>query len=323
MLKEKIFKIFIIFLFLLFCFSVHNSVSNIYVTSQGLNVRKYIGLSKHDYKLFTGQGITVAIIDSGISYHNDINSKRVKKFVDFVNYKDDLYDDNGHGTTIAGIIGSNGKMKGIAPNVNFVIIKALDSEGITDREIMCKAIDWVSEYKNTYDIKVVNISVGVAPYKDSASDPIIQSINKLKETGVIIVCSAGNEGPMIKSILSPGISSNVITVGSCKNNKTYSFLDDDITSFSSRGYSGSGLNKPDIVTFGVDIFSLDYKDKKGYSIHSGTSYSTGIVSGVTAILMQKFSEKPISYIEQKIRNSTVSIYNANSDSQGKGELKIT
>ncbi len=325
MTTNKIYFVIFIIICLSFCNLTLNilKLSNIKnVTSQGLDIRKYIGLNNVKYKKFSGKDITVAIIDSGISLHNDINVDRIKVFKDFINYKESAYDDYGHGTAIAGIIGANGQLKGIAPNVDFVIVKTLDSDGKADRDTLCKAIDWVKDNMEIYNVKVVNISAGVIPFPNFSNDPLTSSIDKLKEKGVIVVCSAGNNGPYKKSILSPGNNPKVITVGSCKNNKTYSYLDDYITQFSSRGDFANGLCKPDIVTMGVDIYSLDFKDKNGYSIHSGTSYSTGIVTGVIAILLEKYQNSQISYIEKLIKSNTFEFYSTSVDSQGKGALKL-
>ncbi|GEM_PF-5286371 len=292
------------------------------ITAQGLSIYKYIGLGSNDYKSLSGDKINVAIIDSGISYHKDINSNRILFFKDFVSNKNIRYDDYGHGTFVAGIIGANGKLKGIAPKVNFVVLKALDRFGQTNRDTLYAAFDWVYKNYEKYSIKVVNLSVGVTPYLNYESDPLCKLIEQISNKGITVICSAGNIGDTNDSnkIMSPGISPYVITVGSCKNNRTFKITDDKMASFSVSGIQFSNYSKPDLVTLGVDILSLDYKTNDSYVTHSGTSLSCAIVTGFAALLYEKCPNISTNKIRSHLIQSTIELKNEPRVNQGFGEL---
>lgn len=117
-------------------------------------------------------------------------------------------------------------------------------------------------------------------------DKIESYLQQIKELDIVVVASAGNNGPRKGSITYPGSSSKLVTVGSSKNirdNKNPIFK---LTNFSGRG-DGSESCKPEIIVPGVDILSLDYKNSKNYRLFSGTSYSTAIVSGLYAELFER------------------------------------
>ncbi|MFC5704451.1 S8 family serine peptidase [Cohnella faecalis] len=289
------------------------------ITAQGLSVRKYLGLEADGFKKFQGAGVNVAIIDTGIAVHDDIKSNRILEFKDFVAGKNEPYDDNGHGTFIAGIIGADGKVKGIAPKVNFVVIKAMDKSGDVDKDRLIIALEWLVENQKKYNIKVVNLSLGGSPFIKNNDDLLLKKVHELDQAGVIIVTSAGNISSRYNTILSPGTSSDVVTVGGVKNNRTYSIQDDKLASFSPEGYRQNGIIKPDIVTLGVDILSLDYKRTNSYITHSGTSVSTAIVSGAAAIMFEKYSVSSSS-IKKIIINNAIKLKNESELKQGNGEL---
>ncbi|CAM2878443.1 S8 family serine peptidase [Paenibacillus sediminis] len=290
------------------------------ITAQGFGIREYIGLNKSTYSTLKGRNVTVAIVDSGIESHNGIQKQRILAFKDFVNGQKDFYDDYGHGTFIAGLIGSSGEVTGIAPKSNFVILKVLDNKGKTDESTLLNALNWISNNKDKYNIKVVNLSIGVENRISAPSDedPIFKILSKLKNQGILVVCSSGNSGPAEGSILYPAMSKDVLTVGSVNNNRSLTIKDDKITISSSRGLNTSHSLKPDLVTLGVDINSFDYKNPTGFTIGSGSSYSAAIVSGIATILFEKFTNADT--VKQILRENVVSLNGERTIDQGKGEL---
>ena len=119
---------------------------------------------------YTGKGIGVAVVDTGVAPHPDLvkPADRIVAFKDYINEKREPYDDNGHGTHVAGIIagngyGSRGKYSGIAPEANIIAIKTLDKEGSGDTSDVIAAIQWVLDNRNRYNIKVLNLSLGSQP----------------------------------------------------------------------------------------------------------------------------------------------------------------
>lgn len=293
------------------CMKISDSFQGL--TSEGLDVEKYIGL-KYDIGLTDGNGITVGIVDTGIEENECITRSRIIKFIDFVNNNHMPYDDNGHGTNVAGVIGANCALKGISPNSNFVVLKVLDDKGNSDVDTFRKAIEWLVENSQRYNIKIVNISAGI----DSSLNSVFEIDTMLKELmrmRVFIIAAAGNNTDNKKTILFPGSSRNVWTIGSIKTNLTYSMDDDIVASFSSGKVLYEDSKKPDFLTLGVDISTVDVDGNIVY--RSGTSFSTAIVSGVVAQLLQK-NQYDFNKVNSILNNSICGINN--NSKQGRGEL---
>ncbi len=208
----------------------------------------------------TGKGIAIAILDTGIYPHPDIKDKIVA-FKDFVNDRETPYDDNGHGTHVAGDaagtgLASAGKYKGTAPEASLVGIKVLNSDGGAKVSDIVEGIDWVIQNRDKYNIRIINMSVGVPVTKDQCN-AINQAVKRASESGIVVVAAAGNEGPVEGTIAAaPGNSPYAITIGAIDDKNTPQKDDDDIASFSSRG-TKDGLLKPDLVAPGTNIISLN------------------------------------------------------------------
>lgn len=222
----------------------------------------------------TGKNITVAVLDSGLAPHPDMNTRRILAFKDFVYNKKVPYDDYTHGTHVAGIIAST--RTGIAPEVNLVGLKVLDRHGNGYTDTFIESIKWLLDYHEQYDIRIVNISVGGSSSElKREKNRLNLWVSKLWEAGLTVCCSAGNKGPSPDSITSPGSCKKVITVGSY-----------DGRHFSSAGPLLPYITKPELVAPGLHILST--KPGGGYSIKNGTSMSVPFISGTCALLLQKY-----------------------------------
>ncbi|HEX9060233.1 MAG TPA: S8 family serine peptidase, partial [Clostridia bacterium] len=130
-------------------------------------VAEMVGVREERNKGFTGKGITIAIIDTGVYEHDDLikPKNRILKFKDFINDADLPYDDSGHGTAIAGIIAGNGFSNndyiGMAPDANLVVIKALTRTENAKLSVLIDSLNWVIENKEKYNIKILNLSLGL------------------------------------------------------------------------------------------------------------------------------------------------------------------
>ena len=118
----------------------------------------------NEQKILTGQGITVAVLDTGIFPHIDFDN-RIAAFRDLVYGRETPYDYNGHGTHVCGILGgsgraSGGKYRGTAPECRFVVAKILDRRGNGRKQDILAAIDWVCKERIRLNIRILNISVG-------------------------------------------------------------------------------------------------------------------------------------------------------------------
>ncbi|MBU5311374.1 S8 family peptidase [Tissierella carlieri] len=281
----------------------------------------------HD-KGYEGKGITVAVIDTGVAPHYDLTrpTNRIVGFKDMISGKEIPYDDNGHGTHVAGIIAgnglsSNGKYMGVAPKANILGIKALDEYGGGSTSDIIAAISYVVETKDKYNTKIINISLGTPANNSCDKDPLCKAVDMAVKAGLIVIAAAGNSGPKEGTILSPGISRNVITVGAVDDKRTIDPSDDTIAPFSSRGPTIEGLMKPDIVAPGVNIKSLSNTKLDSYASLSGTSMATPLVSGSVALLLNKHGNLSPQEIRDRVTTSCIDLKESK-ENQGAGMLNL-
>ncbi|MFC0273229.1 S8 family peptidase [Metabacillus herbersteinensis] len=252
---------------------------------------------------FTGKDVTIAVIDTGIHPHQDLQG-RITGFMDFVNNRTDPYDDNGHGTHCAGDAAgngllSNGKYQGPASEANVVGVKVLDKKGSGSLSTVISGVEWCIQNQSQLGIDILSLSLGSDATQPAADDPVVRAVETAWDNGLVVCVAAGNSGPSEETIASPGISPKVITVGAADDTNTVDRSDDSVADFSSRGPTIDGLVKPDLVTPGVNIISLrspgSFLDKinsgaivdTNYVSLSGTSMATPICAGVAAQLLQK------------------------------------
>ncbi len=281
----------------------------------------------HD-KSLEGEGITVAVIDTGVAPHYDLTrpTNRIVGFKDFVNNRTSPYDDNGHGTHVAGIIAGNGfssrgRYVGIAPKANILGIKALNAQGGGNISDVVEAVSYVIETKDKYNTKILNLSLGTPANIPCEKDPLCKAVDAATKAGLIVIVAAGNSGPKEGTILSPGISRNVITVGAVDDKRTIDPSDDTIAPFSSRGPTIEGLVKPDIVAPGVNIKSLSNTSYDGYHSLSGTSMATPLVSGSVALLLNKLGDLKLEDVKKRLISSCIDLKDSK-DNQGAGMLNL-
>ncbi len=233
---------------------------------------------------YTGKGIGVCILDTGIYEHIDFTG-RIWAFYDFLAFKRRPYDDNGHGTHVAGLVAgdgtaSMGKYRGAAPGCGIIALKVLDRYGTGSQDDVLRALRWIREYRQQYRIRVVNISVGTTCNSKRNHARLLKSVEQLWDEGVVVVTAAGNQGPRPGSITAPGSSKKVITVGS-------SDLLEGRSAISGRGPTTECVCKPDIVAPGNKIMSCVPGKPYSYGVKSGTSMSTPLVTGAIACALEK------------------------------------
>lgn len=233
---------------------------------------------------YTGKGIGVCILDTGIYEHIDFTG-RIWAFYDFLAFKGRPYDDNGHGTHVAGLVAgdgtaSMGKYRGAAPGCGIISLKVLDRYGTGSQDDVLRALRWIRENRQQYRIRVVNISVGTTCNSKRNHARLLESVEQLWDEGVVVVTAAGNQGPRPGSITAPGSSKKVITVGS-------SDLLEGRSAISGRGPTAECVCKPDIVAPGNKIMSCVPGKPYSYGVKSGTSMSTPLVTGAIACALEK------------------------------------
>ena len=235
---------------------------------------------------YDGRGVTVAVIDSGImDSHPDLHGKikgkdRVvyeENFVTAAKDRTKAPDEYGHGTHVAGILGGDGSMssgpkysrtfRGIAPQVRFVNLKVLDEYGVGSDSGVIAAIQRAIELKDTYDIRVINLSLGRPVVESYLFDPLCQAVEQAWKAGIVVVVAAGNEGRGTAedwgygTISAPGNDPYVITVGAMNDKRTLTRSDDVIASYSSKGPTlFDHVVKPDLVAPGNRIVATEQSD---------------------------------------------------------------
>ncbi|HEV3216071.1 MAG TPA: S8 family serine peptidase [Vicinamibacterales bacterium] len=264
-----------------------------------------------------GQGITIAVIDSGIARHPAL-SQRVIANVSLVSGDPDVDDEFGHGTHIAGIIAGNPSAAagvtslytgGIAPGARLINVRVLGKDGTGWTSDVIAGIEWAISNRSRYNIRIINLSLGHPVTEPSATDPLDQAVLKATSAGIVVIASAGNAGktadgtPILGGITSPGNSPFAITVGAINTKGTVARSDDVMATYSSRGPTRYDLAvKPDVVAPGNKIVSLEAsgsylastysflhvtgQPSNAYMELSGTSMSAAMVSGGAALLMQ-------------------------------------
>lgn len=245
---------------------------------------------------FLGQGIVVAVLDTGIVRHPDFGG-RIKAFADFVNGKEDMYDDSGHGTHVAGIIAGNGMMsggryRGVAPGAGIAAAKVLDRLGEGSVRDVQRAAEWIMEKRKVMNIRIVNISVGAHPeIVEKEEKNLLAAVEMLWDEGLTVVTSAGNYGPEPGSVSVPGSSRKVITVGAENFIRTKRYAE---WNYSGQGPTKECVIKPDIVAPGVYIMSCNarfsHRGSRSYVMKTGTSMAAPAVSGAIACLLSKYPD---------------------------------
>jgi serine protease AprX len=272
----------------------------------------------------TGGHVRVALVDTGVSDVPDLAGRVVDvadpagnpagtnlrppvHCVDFSG-EGDCVDRYGHGTFLAGLIAGNGAssgglFSGVAPTADIVSLKIAGRNGAADVSKVLAAIQWVVSFREDYDIRVLNLSLGTNSKVPYWIDPLNFAVEQAWRAGITVVVAAGNTGPDAGTIAKPGDDPMVITVGAVDDRETPARDDDRLPKFTSRGPTHDDLAKPDVVAPGARLVSLRLTDSyieeqagggslaatqyAAYRRGSGTSMATAVTSGAVALLLQR------------------------------------
>jgi serine protease AprX len=279
----------------------------------------------------TGRGVGVAVVDSGVYAHPDL-AGRIVAAIDFTSVAPTvsnipLNDLGGHGTHVAGLIAgdgtrSGGLYTGVAPNANIIDVRVIDANGGSNVSLILRGLQWILANRATYNIKVVNMSLGATPAGSYKSDLMATAAEVLNFAGIAVVVSAGNTGPFAGTITTPAVDPYVITVGALDDNGTPLQVDDLMATFSSRGRTAfDNLSKPDLVAPGRRMVSLRapgssldalYPDRQvtvlgalspDYYRLSGTSMAAPVVAGAIALMFERSPTLPIAQVKKRLKSS--------------------
>jgi serine protease AprX len=252
---------------------------------------------------YTGAGIGVALIDSGVNTHPDLfttglfPTSRVVYNQSFVPGDSSAADAYGHGTHIAGLIAGDGvsstgplfsqNFKGIAPKANIVNLRVLDANGRATDSAVIAAISQAVNLKSKYNIRVINLSLGRAVFESYRQDPLCRAVEQAWRNGIVVVVAAGNNGRYLptsgySTVTSPGNDPYVLTVGAMKPMGTPERTDDLIASYSSKGPTIlDHVVKPDVVAPGNLLVSTETSNTTLYNteLTNRVPYSAYIYGG--------------------------------------------
>jgi serine protease AprX len=278
-----------------------DNLKNAYISTIGAN-RVW-----NEAPYLQGQGIGVAVVDSGVNPQPDLFTRDGRnRIVGSVHFNSGanqtVYDNYGHGSHVAGIIGGNGLLSdgayiGVTPQANLINVKVSDNQGAATLSRVIAGLQWIYDNQSAYNIRVVNISLNSSIPSSYHTDPLDAAVEILWFNKIVVVVSAGNDGK--NALNSPANDPFVIAVGASDDRGTVSTADDVMASYSGYGNTTDGINKPDLVAPGTNIVSLrglprnvletthpDHIVTPFYFRMSGTSMAAPMVTGAAALLLQ-------------------------------------
>ena len=311
---------------------------------------------------FTGQGVVVAVIDSGVNYNHldladhlwDGGDEYPHHGYDFYNNDNDPMDDHSHGTHCAGTVcgdGTAGSQTGMAPDATLMCIKVLSSGGNGSAAVTCNAMQWAVEH----GCDVFSMSLGWANSTITERTLFRNTCAAVLDAGVVGAIAAGNEGnmqgsyPIPNNVRAPGscpppymdpIQANNIGGLSCTVCVGAVDVNDNAAYFTSRGpvtwsntefgdypyTAGSttdfGLIRPDVCAPGVNIKSAYYGSNNGYTTMSGTSMATPCTAGCISLLLSKNINATPEEICQVLEETAVSLADGKSNTFGYGRIDV-
>jgi serine protease AprX len=252
----------------------------------------------------TGAGVTVAVLDTGINrFHPDLRDD-VTAIV--VNARSTGWTDaHGHGTHVASLITGRdpqGRYLGVAPDARVVSVQIADDQGMSLESDLLSGLEWIERNQSVFNIRAVNLSISGAMPQPYATGPINAAVELLWGRGITVVVSAGNRGGQADAVqYAPANDPFVITVGALDDNQTPGLTDDSLAPFSSRGLTLEGIAKPDVLAPGRRIVGALARSSATLAQQlperivdpehirlSGTSMAAPVVTGVIALLLQKY-----------------------------------
>jgi hypothetical protein len=299
---------------------------------------------------YTGRGIDVALIDSGVAPVDGLTApNKVVNGADlsFESQAPALrhMDTFGHGTHMAGIIAGRddavtstdrpdpGRFMGMAPDARLVSVKVADANGATDVSQVIAAIDWVVQHRldNGMNIRVLNLSFGTDGLQDYRLDPLAYAAEVAWRRGIVVVAAAGNQSYGSGRLNNPAFDPYLLAVGAADGDGSYTRHDDEVPDFSS---CGNASRRPDLVAPGSSVVSLrdpgsriDLDHPSGrvgerFFRGSGTSQAAAVVSGAAALLLSQRPWLSPDQVKAILTASAVSITNDDLLCQGAGMLDL-
>jgi serine protease AprX len=307
---------------------------------------------------YTGQGIDVAVIDSGVSPVAGLDAPGKVVYGPDLSLESQApnltnYDTYGHGTFMAGLIAghdatltqpyanaSASQYRGIAPDARIVSLKVATADGGADVTQVIAAIDWVVQHAHDpgFNIRVISLSYGTNSTQAYGVDPLAYAVEQAWKHGIVVVAAAGNTGYQrgngAPGLADPAYDPYVIGVGAADSAGTLSTKDDSVASFSASSSGCGSCKNPDFVAPGAHVEGLrdpnsfiDANHPEGrlddrYFRGSGTSEATAIVAGAVALVLQKYPQMTPDLVKRFFASNAVKLASFDSQAQGAGEIRL-
>jgi len=322
---------------------------------------QYIGAQDYWRAGYTGQGVDVALIDSGIAPVDGLSIPGKVVYGPDLSLESQApnltnLDTYGHGTFMGGLIAGRddgvvgpyqdapaSQYLGVAPDARILSIKVATADGGTDVSQVIAAIDWVVQHAHDpgLNVRVLNLSYGTNSTQSYILDPLAYAAEVAWKNGIVVVASAGNTGYQrgagAPGLADPGYDPFIIGVGASDSMGTSAQWDDNVSSFSasSAGCQWFTCKKPDFVAPGAHLQGLrvpnsyiDLNHQEGllgtrYFRGSGTSQAAAVASGAVALVLQKYPSLTPDQVNQFLAGWAVKLNGFDSDAQGAGELRLT
>ena len=259
---------------------------------------------------YSRRDMVAAVIDTGIdARHRDLDEGKVIAFADCSSGPCRIrrpYDDNGHGTHIAGTLAGEGdarvdrRLRGVAPGAGLVGVKVLGAGGYGSESRVIAGIDWTIANRARYGLEAVNVSLAAGGCSDG-TDAMSRAANRAVAAGLVVTAAAGNSGPRRCTIESPAAASGVIAVGTMADFGAGGFL---AHPSSARGRPGGAI-KPDVMAPGERIVSARRGTLTGYYNRSGTSPAAPFVAGVALLMRDSGPSLSEASVRRRIKRSAV------------------
>ncbi len=277
---------------------------------------------------FTGKGVRIALLDTGLDAQHPDFADRLVAYRDFVAPDAPRagvpQDPNGHGTHVAGIAAGSGRAaqgryRGVAPDASLIVARALDETGAARTSQVMAAVEWAIDE----GAQIINLSLGGGPYPADGSDALSVLCDAAVEEGVVVCVAAGNLGPARQSIGAPAAAARVITVGAADIREPLAAT--VVADFSSRGPTADGRRKPELLFPGRGVTapraagtSLGQPVGERYTRLNGTSQAAPMAAGTAALLLQANPRLSPDEIKARLMRGARRLADASADSQGSG-----
>jgi serine protease AprX len=307
---------------------------------------------------YTGKGIDVAVIDTGVSPVAGLDASGKVVYGPDLSLESQAsnltnFDTNGHGTFMAGLIAGHDSTlsapyasapatayRGVAPDARIVSLKVATADGGVDVTQVIAAIDWVVQHAHDpgLNIRVINLSYGTNSAQAYGVDPLADAVEQAWKHGIVVVAAAGNSGYQrgnnAPGLADPAYDPYVIAVGASDSEGTAGTDDDAVATFSASSSGCGSCKNPDLVAPGAHLQGLrvansyiDANHPEGlldarYFRGSGTSEATGIMSGAVALVLQKYPSMSPDLVKRFFQTNAVKLASSDTQAQGAGEIRL-